>query len=84
MSWEGFGLKVVEVRGDSKTFEVQLPATVPDDSVRAIATLAKALEEGQASISLAEINGRLTMFFTISQGRFLFNLDLDEKGARGK
>jgi hypothetical protein len=84
MSWEGFGLKVVEVRGDSKTFEVQLPATVPNDSVRAIATLAKALEEGQASISLADVDGRLTMFFTISRGRFLFNLDLDEKGARAK
>jgi hypothetical protein len=84
MSWEGFSLRAVEVKGDSKTFEVHLPTTVPNDSVRAIATLAKALEEGQASISLAEINGRLTMFFTISQGRFLFNLDLDEKGARAE
>lgn len=84
MSWEGFGLRVVEVKGDSKTFEVQLPATVPNDSVRAIATLAKALEEGQASISLADIDGRLTMFFTISQGRFLFNLDLDEERAQAK
>ena len=84
MSWEGFGLRAVEVKGDSKTFEVQIPATVPNDSVRVIATLAKALEEGQASISLADIDGRLTMFFTISQGRFLFNLDLDEEGARAK
>ncbi len=30
MSWEGFGLKAVEVEGDSKMFEVQLPATIPN------------------------------------------------------
>jgi len=84
MSREVFGLRVAEIKGDSKTFDVQLPAAVPNDIVRAIAALAKELEEGQASISLADIDGRLTMFFTISRGRFLFNLDLDEEGARAK
>lgn len=76
MSWEGFGLKAVEVEGDSKMFEVQLPATIPNDSVRVIAALAKALEQGQASLDLYDVDGRLTMFLTISRAGFPFAIDV--------
>ncbi|HEV2667138.1 MAG TPA: hypothetical protein VG324_19610 [Blastocatellia bacterium] len=78
MNWEGFGLKLVGVEDDLKTFEVQLPATLPLDAVRFIAALGMMLEEGLASLDLCDVDGRPTIFFTASEKAFSLAIDAEK------
>ena len=78
MNWEGLGLKLVEADGDLKTFEVQLPATLPNDAVRFIAALGTLLEEGLASLDLCDVDGRPTIFLTASDMAFSLSTDAEK------
>lgn len=78
MNWEGLGLKLVEADGDLKTFEVQLPATLPNDAVRFIAALGTLLEEGLASLDLCDVDGRPTIFLTTSDAAFSLAIDAEK------
>jgi|SRR5262245_3664367 len=78
MDWEGLGLKLVEADGDLKTFELQLPATLPNDAVRFIAALGTMLEEGLASLDLCDVDGRPTIFLTTSAAAFSLAIDAEK------
>jgi hypothetical protein len=78
------GLKCVRIEGDFKVLHVQLPNEIEEEDVRMIATLAKIIEEGKASVSLDEIDGRLAILLTISNEGFPLHLPVEngKKGAR--
>ena len=78
MDWEGLGLKLVGVEDDLKTFEVQLPATLPNDAVRFIAALGTMVEEGLAYLYLCDVDGRPTIFFTASETAFSLAFDAEK------
>src|SRR5262245_43082650 len=80
---EAIGLKCVRIEGDSKVLHVQLPKEIEDRGVRIIAILAKIIEEGKASVSLDEIDGRQAILLTISGEGFPLHLPVGKgKGAR--
>ena len=71
---ETIGLKCVRIEGNSKVLHVQLPKEIEDKDVRIIAILAKIIEEGKASVSVDEIDGRLAILLTISGESFPLHL----------
>jgi hypothetical protein len=71
---ESLGLKCMRIEGDSRVLHVQLPEEIEDKDVRIIAILAKIIEEGKASVSLDEIDGRLAILLTISGEGFPLHL----------
>src|SRR5262245_48359048 len=81
---EAIGLKCVRIEGDSKVLHVQLPKEIEDRGVRIIAILAKIIEEGKASVSLDEIDGRQAILLTIRGEGFPLHLPVGraKKGAR--
>jgi len=81
---ETLGVKCVRVEGDSKVLHVQLPKEIEDKDVRLIAILAKIIEEGKASVSLDEIDGRPAILLTISGEGFPLHLPVGKakQGAR--
>lgn len=68
------GLKCVRIEGDSKVLHVQFPKEIKDKDVRLIAIMAKIIEEGKASVSLDEIDGRPAILLTISGEGFPLHL----------
>jgi hypothetical protein len=81
---ETLGVKCVRIEGDSRVLHVQLPEEIEDKDVRLIAILAKIIEEGKASVSLDEIDGRPAILLTISGEGFPLHLPVGKakKGAR--
>src|SRR5262245_1373125 len=81
---EAIGLKCVRIEGDSKVLHVQLPKEIEDRGVRIIAILAKIIEEGKASVSLDEIDGRPAILLTIRGEGFPLHLPVGKAkhGAR--
>jgi len=81
MSWRYLKLKPVNVKGDSQTFEIQIPASVTDDVIWMIAELGKFLEQGHASLDLRYVNGRPALFLTARKTGFPFTVD-PKKGTK--
>jgi len=81
---ETLGVKCVRIEGDSKVLHVQLPKEIEDNDVRLIAILAKIIEEGKASVSLDEIDGRPAILLTIRGEGFPLHLPVGKakQGAR--
>jgi len=75
MSWEHLKLNPVDVKDDSHTFQVEMPASVTDDVMWMIAKLGKVLEQGNASLDLREVDGRPTLFLTIRTPGFPLTID---------
>jgi hypothetical protein len=71
---ETLGVKCLWIEGDSKVLHVQFPKEIKDTDVRLIAILAKIIEEGKASVSLDEIDGRPAILLTISGEGFPLHL----------
>ena len=81
---ETLGVKCVRIEGDSKVLHVQLPKEIEDKDVRLIAILAKIIEEGKASVSLDEIDGRPAILLTISGEGFPLHLPVGKAKKRAR